>query len=727
MNLPGIVDFRTINSIGLFSPNMWNFVEKETERSYCKNASTTLSDSPQLRRSEAVGDTLDKFKAPVVGNGKISDNIFFNREASSPATTPTLCHQIGSDSTDTEGGYHLNPSFSMPYATEGVGFPGASLLTTQPSTTSHGKTLVGTSPTLSAILGSNRPTHIGARGRPPGAHPALINNAAPILNRRFSGAPPTSAWGDHLRREPSGASATQQPSSRALPTSAEKEVSRRFGAVEGPNARTVEVVRVPTTTTNAKTRMSTPPVDGVGHHSDSPACHLFLGGPPSSSVRSPSPDKQQNHARLIQGGKSIENGGIPVDGGRTHTDQGSPQGSSPSPAPGTSDSFYFDETAVTMSFTMNEAPLTMGDNLSLRITHAEVQQVFEAFCARYESYQRFKSQCIEAYLTKIEKAVDQYLVRRFKPKKHTDNVLSKAGDNIIKIGAKLFRTATNSTKSRCPRVDNSSSLSTSPARNGTPMHTPGGVDRSGAPEMPARPNPTLSVPSFSSTEVSLPLTSRTLPLLSYTANVILSEYLDARPDEHTLNAVRQNYPILLHVLKNVFSPPPGDAVEGTSEDGGGHDVEEHAALHGKLIAPLIDSIWREYFLPLEMRLEELLLVVEQNVLPAYHQCEAPSGEGTLVNDLQRVRGLQRSLREDLAYVGRIRAMDRVFSADPARGERTYGLSDYVPVYGLILSRLHRLEMEHRSVLELWAGKRPASASALAAPHPDGRKNSGHPH
>lgn len=37
-----------------------------------------------------------------------------------------------------------------------------------------------------------------------------------------------------------------------------------------------------------------------------------------------------------------------------------------------------------------------------------------------------------------------------------------------------------------------------------------------------------------------------------------------------------------------------------------------------------------------------------------------------------------------------------------RGSRV-ALSDYVPVYGLVLSRLHRLEIEHRTVLELWCG------------------------
>ncbi|KAG5478884.1 hypothetical protein CUR178_05465 [Leishmania enriettii] len=182
-----------------------------------------------------------------------------------------------------------------------------------------------------------------------------------------------------------------------------------------------------------------------------------------------------------------------------------------------------------------------------------------------------------------------------------------------------------------------------------------------------------------------------------------------------------------------------------------------------LLLPTIQATWRDYLAPLQCKVQELTQIAKASIDPILEELQAPCGASatdgdssvsrmaseiperglphdsivaptalanrasaplSAMTDAQRaarealrsawvvpISRLIRLLRGDEEYLATIHAMDDGFVEYGAAWRelsaqmrlRGAALSNYVPVYGLVLSRLHRLEMEHRTVLELWGG------------------------
>ncbi|KAG5504784.1 hypothetical protein GH5_05411 [Leishmania sp. Ghana 2012 LV757] len=182
-----------------------------------------------------------------------------------------------------------------------------------------------------------------------------------------------------------------------------------------------------------------------------------------------------------------------------------------------------------------------------------------------------------------------------------------------------------------------------------------------------------------------------------------------------------------------------------------------------LLLPTIQATWRDYLAPLQCKVQELTQIAKASIDPILEELQAPCGASVTDGDSSvslmaaeiSERGLQhesiaaptaltnrasapfnamtdaeraarealrtawvvpisrliRLLRRDEEYLATIHVMDDGFVEYGAAWRelsaqmrlRGAALSNYVPVYGLVLSRLHRLEMEHRTVLELWGG------------------------
>ncbi|KPI87900.1 hypothetical protein ABL78_3010 [Leptomonas seymouri] len=239
----------------------------------------------------------------------------------------------------------------------------------------------------------------------------------------------------------------------------------------------------------------------------------------------------------------------------------------------------------------------------------------------------------------------------------------------------------------------------------------------------------------------------------YLANVIPETYMDMRPSEQVLQHVQRNYPIILNALQHVLlmnggeSPPAWDAAARHARNAASLPVSSGASEAAKmliatrirqgLLVPSIVATWRDYLSPLEMKVKELVQIATTNIDPILDELQSVPTDGVATAEMsssaltdlyarqrlrasreQPVRRLARLLRGDEEYLTSIHIMDDEFiengeawrSRSAAMRDTGAALSDYVPVYGLVLSRLHRLEMEHRTVLELWCGGAP---SALA--------------
>lgn len=192
-----------------------------------------------------------------------------------------------------------------------------------------------------------------------------------------------------------------------------------------------------------------------------------------------------------------------------------------------------------------------------------------------------------------------------------------------------------------------------------------------------------------------------------------------------------------------------------------------------LLLPTIQATWRDYLTPLKGKVQELTQIAKMSIDPILEGLQTPRGAGATggaaavplmapaspcpvlrhdstaaatpftkevsasfvaMTDAERaarealraswegpISRLIRLLRGDEEYLVTIQTMDTEFVESGAAWQessaqlrlRGAALSDHVPVYGLVLSRLHRLEMEHRTVLELWGG---GAATAAGAQH-----------
>lgn len=262
----------------------------------------------------------------------------------------------------------------------------------------------------------------------------------------------------------------------------------------------------------------------------------------------------------------------------------------------------------------------------------------------------------------------------------------------------------------------------------------------------------------------------------YTPDVIPAHYLDEPPSSAVMQSIRLNYPAILHALRHVLpsahhthGAPLQASPETASMASPVFEESEHLLFRNELLVPIIRRVWRDHLHPLERKVKELLWVCDNQVIPPFrthrhaHLMSGGSNDGNGNGDSsaaavavsafatgdgdhgaafcavnpttalaqqqyeetrqtgveQRVERMRRLLIGDEEYISTIRAMDEEFvseshSTGSLRGaEDPHRLSDYVPVYGLVLSRLHRLEMEHRTVLEMWGNRR--SASSVSQP------------
>lgn len=73
--------------------------------------------------------------------------------------------------------------------------------------------------------------------------------------------------------------------------------------------------------------------------------------------------------------------------------------------------------------------------------------------------------------------------------------------------------------------------------------------------------------------------------------------------------------------------------------------------------------------------------------------------------LTLILGLQ-ELIDDIVYINEMRKLDDAFFDTTVESKR-YGPSDIVPITGLIVNRIHRVENELKTVLDHWKGRMPS--------------------
>lgn len=235
--------------------------------------------------------------------------------------------------------------------------------------------------------------------------------------------------------------------------------------------------------------------------------------------------------------------------------------------------------------------------------------------------------------------------------------------------------------------------------------------------------------------------------LCYTANVITARYLDEPPSPQAMPCVAANHRILTFVLRHSVPHPPArdetvyNSAVLAAAAAGSHDVRAYAHMREQLMLPTVTHVWRHYLTPLQGKAEELCTIAERHIVPRLsltrtggagagvadtHEWSGPvsecsrNGAANVLHSAavcqQRLCQCVVALHRDVDYLRTIRRLDESYAAnrdeqwcEEAAGRRGGGhggggggVADYIPVHGLILSRLHRLEVEHRSVLELWS-------------------------
>ncbi|RNE96211.1 uncharacterized protein Tco025E_09784 [Trypanosoma conorhini] len=291
------------------------------------------------------------------------------------------------------------------------------------------------------------------------------------------------------------------------------------------------------------------------------------------------------------------------------------------------------------------------------LTEQDVDVLLKVLETRYGKYQAAKQQSTERYLTRIETDVDRFLATHYGG--GDDDAASRFGGGVASF-------IKNTLVSRIP----------SPRRR---------IDGYGA-----RPKGTEAAATASSTTRGCESRTDGLPTLkasSYTANAIPFNYLDVRPAN--MEAIAANLVVLRHCLAECFAP--GNTV------------------HKSLLGPIVRGVWDQSLRPLQKSAKELLEVAQQNVRPPleYLFLRRRRGDAALWRERRaKYDRVATALQDDLKYLHTIHEMDRevVEGQMQARQAADEGLSDYVPVSGLVLSRLHRLENEHRTVLEFWRSR-----------------------
>lgn len=172
--------------------------------------------------------------------------------------------------------------------------------------------------------------------------------------------------------------------------------------------------------------------------------------------------------------------------------------------------------------------------------------------------------------------------------------------------------------------------------------------------------------------------------LGFTADAIPYNYLDEPPKD--LGAIHRNLDVLSYLSGEVFHP-------------GSH-------IRKTLVDPLVQLVWAQGLTPLLAGLEAL----ESEASLCYPSGEQDNGSTSSSSAGRRTAtpSWLSGLRGDLEYLRTIHKMEAEWARESLdeheahqAQQRSLGLSDVVPISGLVLSKIHRLENEHRTVLEHW--------------------------
>ena len=139
-------------------------------------------------------------------------------------------------------------------------------------------------------------------------------------------------------------------------------------------------------------------------------------------------------------------------------------------------------------------------------------------------------------------------------------------------------------------------------------------------------------------------------MFQFDVDALPDNYLDVPPKD--LSLIGNNLSVLSHCATDVFLP--------------------QSAVQLVLIQPLVLEVWRDFVDPLQQRLTYWLPLVRWDD--------------------------QKKIRADLQHIDKMKELERTFLSADVGQKR---MSDVVPVAGLIVSRLHRLENEHRTALHHW--------------------------
>jgi hypothetical protein len=158
--------------------------------------------------------------------------------------------------------------------------------------------------------------------------------------------------------------------------------------------------------------------------------------------------------------------------------------------------------------------------------------------------------------------------------------------------------------------------------------------------------------------------------------------------ERSLDAIKNNIQ-LIHPLLNLRT-------------------EQAVLMRSELIEPLTDIIYHR----IEQFLDCLKTVLLGSLDMMYIKSRGDFNLQQAWNLLQSNRNLTKQkhqelegLIHDIHYILQMKQLERDFFSNPIPSTSSKAaLSDIVPITGLILSRLHRVENEHKTVLDHWAGR-----------------------
>lgn len=178
-------------------------------------------------------------------------------------------------------------------------------------------------------------------------------------------------------------------------------------------------------------------------------------------------------------------------------------------------------------------------------------------------------------------------------------------------------------------------------------------------------------------------TDRFLETLRFDRSAIPDDYLDTPPTRP--DAVLNNVALISHMIAEVFNPA--------------------STIHTKLIQPLVRHVWETSLTPLLHDLQrmgnDIEVSLQRHVATTdERQVASPSRPGKSVVR-ESLRRLLTNIQRDVQYLLTIREQEQRWVTDAHAEVNAHAPADVVPVTGLIVGRLHRLENEHRTVIDHW--------------------------